>query len=511
MDLAAGSEHRPPIADLVVRLLSDIQNRGQLAAGVTTYDPDARHLLRTHKDLGSVRDVFCLNHAGKHRSVMAPLSGTAAIGHTRYSTSGADDIDYAQPLERQHGRPFKWFSFAFNGNVANHPELATHLSDRLGYHLLRPDCDSELFMHSIAFHQQGSRPKPWPVVFAQLAETIDGAWSLALLTADGHLVVARDPLGVKPLCWGRLDSLVVAASESIALQNLGVPDIRDVPPGHLLHAHDGQVELVPYIAEIPRPRHCFFEWIYFANAASKMDGCSVYRARCASGRTLARQERITPGPDHVVVPVPDTSKPAGDAFAFELGIPSVEGLLRNRYAGDRTFIESGNRRDKVARKFVVLRDVLEAKKVFLVDDSLVRSTTMNYLIEYLRGEGHAAEVHVRFASPPILAPCFYGIDMSTIGELFAPRFLSRVEGSCPVLWQAEEEMAAILGADSLRYLPVGEMGACIGLPQEQLCLACVTADYPTTAGQNLYELARADVAAGRTETRASARRSTDSG
>ena len=180
------------------------------------------------------------------------------------------------------------------------------------------------------------------------------------------------------------------------------------------------------------------------------------------GKALADVEEEQIGDDHIVVPVPDTSKAAGDAFAFQLGIPSIEGLVRNRYVG-RTFIEGDGRAAMVRRKFTALRGILEGKKVFIVDDSIVRSTTLAYLIDYIREEGRAAEIHIRIACPPIMAPCFYGIDMSTIGELYAPRFIDEaVEGVLPV--EVRQSMAAQLGADSLQYLAPSTIGECIGLP-----------------------------------------------
>ncbi len=188
--------------------------------------------------------------------------------------------------------------------------------------------------------------------------------------------------------------------------------------------------------------------------------------------------------DTIVVPVPDTGKAAADAMAFALGLRSVEGLIRNRYVG-RTFIEGDNRADKVRLKFTPLREVLAGKRVLLVEDSIVRSTTLKSLLHHLRQQGEAKEVHVRIACPPIIAPCFYGIDMSTVGELFAPRFLS---GGTPTVAE-QDAMARELGADSLFYLPVESLARCIDLPADHLCRACVTAQYPTPSGQQLYQLA----------------------
>jgi amidophosphoribosyltransferase len=229
--------------------------------------------------------------------------------------------------------------------------------------------------------------------------------------------------------------------------------------------------------------------VYFANVASTLDERSVYLVRTALGVELARQEkeeRLIPiDEDTIVVPVPDTSKAAADAMAFELGIPTREGLIRNRYVG-RTFIEgSVSRQEKAALKYTPLREVLQGKRVILVEDSIVRSTTMQALLARLRAVGGAREVHVRVACPPIIAPCFYGIDMSTVEELFARRFLH----NGPLTPQVQDSMAKALGADSLRYLPVEAIARAIGLPETALCRACITGEYPTPAGQRLYEIA----------------------
>jgi amidophosphoribosyltransferase len=251
---------------------------------------------------------------------------------------------------------------------------------------------------------------------------------------------------------------------------------------------DNQISFHRYAARQPTS-HCFFEWIYFANVGSNLDGKSVYLSRAALGRELAIQEhrlgRVPLDDDTIVVPVPDTGKAAADAMAYELGLPSVEGLMRNRYVG-RTFIEGANRADRVRMKYTPLREVMQGKRVLLIEDTIVRSTTLKALLSHLRERGGAREVHVRVACPPIVAPCFYGIDMSTVNELFAPRFMHGER-----LTEAEQKaMAQELGADSLFYLPLEAVARCIGLPEERLCRACLNGKYPTETGTKLYQLAR---------------------
>ncbi len=479
------------VSRIMPRMLLDIQNRGQLAAGFTTYNPDRNQLISTHRDIGTVQEVFRLSHRGKSESLMRNHAGRAAIGHVRYATCGQDDISYAQPFERHHLVKHKWFSFAFNGQLANYSELRDRLLADDDHHLSR-ETDTEIIMHELSREMTGSKRVSMLQALRQAAPRFDGAYSLVMLNADGDMLVARDPYGNKPLCYAVQGPLFAAASESVALINVGFEpeDIQNVEPGHAVTITNGQIEVQQFIE--PRQRaHCFFEWIYFANVASTLDGQSVYVSRTNLGVELANLERelgtvpLDDG-DTIVVPVPDTSKAAADAMAYELGIPSREGLIRNRYSG-RTFIESGSKRRRAAEiKYTPLREVLEGKRILLVEDSIVRSTTMKVLINRLRERGGVKEIHVRVACPPIIAPCFYGIDMSTIGELFAPKFM----GDNDVLSdEIQDEMARQLGADSLRYLPVESIARAVNLPAQQLCRACITGKYPTPGGEKLYQIA----------------------
>jgi amidophosphoribosyltransferase len=473
------------VSRLMPRMLLDIQNRGQLSAGMTSFNPARKQLIDTHKELGGVSEVFRLSHRGKYESLMKEYSGRAAIGHVRYATCGAEDRSYAQPFERHHLQKHKWFSFAFNGQLANYQDLRNDLLADDDNHLAR-DNDTEIIMHEISQQLSGDRRPSLIEMMRNIARKFDGAYSLVMLNALGDMLVARDPLGIKPLCYALEGPLFAAASESVALLNLGFQpeSIKSLLPGQAISISEGRFEIERF-ASSPRKAHCFFEWIYFANVASTMDGRSVYLSRTALGRELARLETVPIDEDTIVVPVPDTSKAAADAMAFKLGVPSLEGLIRNRYSG-RTFIEgSTNRISKAEAKYTPLREVLEGKRVLLVEDSIVRSTTMQVLLKRIRSLGRAKEIHVRIACPPIIAPCFYGIDMSTINELFAPKFLE--EGRLTEASQVR--MAAQLGADSLRYLPVESIARAINFDSDQLCQACITGDYPTPFGQELYQLA----------------------
>jgi len=484
------------VSRLMPRMLLDIQNRGQLSAGMTSFSDKRNQLIETYKELGGVSEVFRLSHRGKYESLMRKYAGRAAIGHVRYATCGCDDRNYAQPFERSHVQKHKWFSFAFNGQLANYQQLRDMLLADDDNHLAR-DTDTEIIMHQIGRELSGERRPPLIEIMRSIATRFDGAYSLVLLNALGDMLVARDPLGIKPLCYALEGPLFAAASESVALLNLGFEpeSIKSLLPGQAITITDGRFE-VQRFAPSPRRAHCFFEWIYFANVASTMDGRSVYLSRKALGEELARLETVPIDEDTIVVPVPDTSKAAADAMAYRLKVPALEGLIRNRYTG-RTFIEgTANRKRKVETKYTPLREVLEGKRVLLVEDSIVRSTTMKVLLHRIRSLGRAKEIHVRVACPPIIAPCFYGIDMSTINELFAPKFLH----GKTLTEEEQSQMASTLGADSVRYLPVESIARAINFDSDQLCQACITGNYPTPVGQELYQIAlqNAGVGGGRT-------------
>jgi amidophosphoribosyltransferase len=475
------------VSRLMPRLLLDLQNRGQLAAGFTTYNPQRGKIIDTYKQIGTVIEAFRLNHQLKYDSIMKEYAGRAAIGHVRYATCGANDRAFAQPFERHHGCKWKWFAMAFNGQLANFTDLRDELLNLAHYHLTR-NLDTEVIMHYLSYELRKDERPDLLHVFRNLSRRFDGAYNLVFLNAMGDMAVLRDPKGFRPLCYAVDGPLFAAASESVALANIGFKNIHSLEPGQMILIQDNRLRIERY-APAQTPAHCFFEWIYFANVASTLDERSVYLSRAALGKELALQEhklgRVPLDDDTVVVPVPDTGKAAADAMAYELGVPSVEGLMRNRYVG-RTFIEGTNRVDRARMKYTPLREVIEGKRVLLIEDTIVRSTTLKSLLHHIRERGGAKEIHVRVACPPIVAPCFYGIDMSTVKELFAPRFMHGDQ----ITEEEQQAMADELGAESLYYLPIEAVARCIGLSEDRLCRACITGHYPTPTGEKLYQLAK---------------------
>src|SRR5690349_19860751 len=310
------SSHLAPLAGpeqvsrLMPRLLLDLQNRGQLAAGFATYNPRREKLLDTYRNIGTVIEAFRLNHQARYEEIMQEYAGRAAIGHVRYATCGATDKSYAQPFERVHGCKWKWFAFGFNGQLANYAELRDQLLTQTDYHLVR-NTDTEIIQHYLSHElSQSVDTSPDLVeVFSNLSAKFDGAYDLVFLNAMGDMVVLRDPMGFRPLCYAQDGPLFAAASESVALLNLGFHDVQSLEPGEMIVIQDGEVQKVRFAAPVT-PKHCFFEWIYFANVASTLDGRGVYTARSALGKELARQERqkgrVPLDSDTIVVPVPDT-------------------------------------------------------------------------------------------------------------------------------------------------------------------------------------------------------------
>ena len=468
------------------RMMLNLQHRGQLSAGVTTYNAKRAQLINTYRNIGTVNEVFKTSSIAKSMEIFQSFSGSRGIGHTRYATCGPNDRSCAQPFERKHGRMWKWFSFCFNGQLVNFNDLKAVLQEKVDYHFIH-DSDTEIIMHFIARELKGSKRPNIVAVFERLAKVFDGSYCIAFVNAYGEMVVARDPLGFRPLVYAIKDGNLFAASESNALINLGLHDFKPLEPGQLIHVDEhGKISFHQF-AKSQRKAHCMFEWVYFSHVGSVIDYHSVYIARKNLGTELAARETQKMGEDCIVCAVPDTAKAAADAYAFKLGIPIVEGLIRNRFVG-RTFIEGSDREGKVLNKYTVLKEVLQGKRVFLVDDSIVRGTTIKQIVKILKEIGGATEVHIRITCPPIRAPCFYGIDMSTVGELLAAHF-DRDITSRDFSQKVCENIAKTMGADSLIYQSMDGLVKSIGIPEKDLCNACLTGRYPTPCGKKTYEKA----------------------
>ena len=422
-----------------------LQHRGQEAAGIATSDGRA---IRLHKDEGLVNQVFS-------GASLAPLVGSSAIGHTRYSTTGASSVRNAQPfvVETLHGP----LGVAHNGNITNADDLRASLLERGAG--LSSSSDTEVLALMLAAAPGNSWEERLTAVMSQW----EGAFSLVVLTGD-RVLAARDPWGFRPLSVGRLPGGGHAvASETGALRTLGCDTIDEVKPGEVVSLSGGLARRFQAVVPAQRQSRCTFEHIYFSRPDAEWDGLSIHQVRQQLGEQLAREHPVDAD---VVIPVPDSSTPAAIGYARVSGIPYNEGFVKNRYIG-RTFIEPTDslRRQGVALKFMTLAQNLAGQRVVMIDDSIVRGTTSGPLVRLLREAG-AAEVHVRITCPPIAHPCHMGVDMGTYDELIAHHL-------------GVDEIRDHIGADSLGFLPVEAMMKALGR-DDGYCNACFTGDYPLT-------------------------------
>jgi amidophosphoribosyltransferase len=429
------------VARLAYFALFALQHRGQESAGISTCD--GGHMT-TQRDLGLVAQVF------DERSLRA-LIGEMAIGHVRYSTTGGTGWENAQPVYRHDRRPV---ALAHNGNLINAVELYNELLEQ-GVRF-RSTSDSEIIASLISSHP-AERIED---AVADVMKRLRGAYSTVVMTEDA-VVAFRDPAGVRPLCLGSLDDRFVVASESCALDIIGAKLMREVQPGELISLGRRGLESRQAV-ESDRPAVCVFEHIYFSRPDSKLEGRTLQSARGRMGELLAAE---APVEADLVISVPDSGNPAAKGFARASGIPQDDGLIKNRYVA-RTFIQPGQelRRHGLRMKFNPLPDVVRGKRLVVVDDSIVRGNTMRQIVQMLREAG-ATEVHLRMSSPPIRHPCHYGIDMPTSAEMIAHG-------------RTIEEVAEVVGADSLAYLSLEGVYEAIESGRETHCDACFTGDYP---------------------------------
>jgi amidophosphoribosyltransferase len=394
--------------------------------------------------MGLVSQVF-------NEEALSQLTGYIAIGHNRYSTKGSSRIINAQPF--LVGKGSSTLAISHNGNIVNTEHLYEELAEQ-GF-TFKSSTDSEVIANLII----SSSEKDWVDKIRYAMRRLQGAYSLVLLTND-RLFGVRDPLGVRPLCLGTIDGGWVLASESCALNHIGAQIVREVEPGEIIAI--GPDGFKSYHEKTERRALCIFEYIYFARPDSVINGRLLYEARRAMGAGLAEEHPVDAD---LVIGVPDSATAAGVGYALRSGVPLSEGLIKNRYVG-RTFIEPDQRiRDLgVKLKFNPLPQVLDGKRVVLVDDSIVRGTTTPKVIKLIRKAG-AKEVHMRICAPPIRYPCFFGVDMATRWELIAAQ-------------KTIPEIRDSIGADSLGYLSMDGLIKSVALPKDIFCLACFTGEYP---------------------------------
>ena len=434
------------VAGVVYYGLYALQHRGQESCGIVVNDDG---LFSSHKDLGLVSEVF-------HSEVLSRFpKGTMAVGHVRYGTTGGTNRTNCQPIEVNHqkGR----MALAHNGNLSNAAKLRNELE--LSGAIFHTTSDTE----TIAYIVTRERLKLPSIedALSSAMNILEGAYSLVLMSPQ-KLICARDPYGFRPLCYGKTqDGMYVIASESCALKAVGAEFIRDVEPGEIIVFSKNGIVSRKEHCDSKKKKLCIFEYIYFARPDSEIDGVSVHLSRIEAGKILAREHHADAD---IVVGVPDSGLDAALGFSRQSGIPYGIGLIKNKYIG-RTFISPGQstRLDQVKIKLSAVEESVKGKKVVLVDDSIVRGTTCGRIVTLLREAG-AEEIHMRISSPPFLNPCYYGTDIDTRENLIACN-------------HSVEDIAKIIGADTLGYLPVSQLSLLTG--NCDYCSACFDGDYPT--------------------------------
>ncbi len=440
---------KPDAAAVVTLGLHALQHRGQEAAGIAAYD-GKQFFVERH--VGLIGDTFT------KQAVLARLQGDRAIGHTRYSTTGGEGLRNVQPLfaELADGG----FAIAHNGNITNALTLQRQLQKRGA--IFSSTSDTETMLHLVAL----SEGPHFIDKFIDAVSRLEGAYSFVALS-EKKMIGARDPLGIRPLVLGDLDGAYILASETCALDIIGARFVRDVKPGEVVIVTKNGVESrFPF--ERSAGRFCIFEYVYFARPDSIIEGRNVYSVRKHIGAELAKE---APVEADLVVPVPDSGTPAAIGFAQGSGIPFELGIIRNHYVG-RTFIQptAQIRHMGVKLKHNANKALIEGKRIVLVDDSIVRGTTSQKIVQMMREAG-AREVHMRIASPPTMSSCFYGVDTPEKAKLLASRM-------------SVEEMAEFIRVDSLAFLSIDGLYRAVQEPARnnecpQFCDACFTGDYPT--------------------------------
>ncbi|MDA0168814.1 amidophosphoribosyltransferase [Solirubrobacter taibaiensis] len=440
------------VSRLAYFALYALQHRGQESAGIAT--SQGGHIMAM-RDQGLVNQVF-------DESKLRALQGDMALGHVRYSTTGANSWENSQPVWRSDKREV---ALAHNGNLVNVVEL--HAELRAAGVTFRSTSDSEIIAALLSTHEAETIED----AVVDVLQRVEGAYSTVVMTKD-RVVAFRDPLGLRPLALGMLGDTYAVASESCAFDIIGAKFLREVQPGEVISITKQGLQTRQAV-ESPRSALCVFEHIYFARPDTRLGGQVIQVSRGRMGEILARE---SPVEADLVIPVPDSGGPAARGFARASGLPQDDGLIKNRYVA-RTFIQPGQelRKHGLRLKFNPLPEVVSGKRIVVVDDSIVRGNTTRAIVQMLRDAG-ASEVHMRISAPPIKHPCHYGIDMSTREEMIAHN-------------RTEAEVAAELGADSLAYLSLEGVYEAIGSPREVHCDACFSGDYPLvgTSDKNAFE------------------------
>lgn len=435
------TENTKAAAQLIYYGLFALQHRGQESAGIAIHTDNK---IEYHKDMGLVADVLT-------KDVINKYEGNIAVGHVRYSTSGGSEIQNAQPLVVRYKEGS--IALAHNGNLVNADSLKSMLDDN-GV-IFQTSTDSEVVANMVARHNKGDIIKS----IQNVTEIVKGAYAFVFMT-ENELIGVRDNFGLRPLCLGKRPDGYLLASESCAISAMGGEFVRDIEPGEMVVIKDNNVESIKS-NKYAQKKLCIFEHVYFARPDSTLDGVNVYQSRYNAGKLLAEE---APVEADLVFAVPDSGTPAAIGYATELGIPYGLGLIKNRYA-KRTFIEPEQslREQGVKTKLSVLKDLVKDKVVVMIDDSIVRGTTMKQIVSMVKEAG-AKEVHVRIASPPVINSCFFGINTPDRKKLIGANYTI-------------EEIKEFISADSVYYLSIEGLVKSTE-STNNYCLACLNGEYP---------------------------------
>ncbi|MHA1917895.1 MAG: amidophosphoribosyltransferase [Candidatus Ranarchaeia archaeon] len=443
------------IAPIIANALVSLQHRGQESSGISVFCGNS---IRTHRDLGRVNEVFTPGILGR-------FEGNSGIGHVRYSTTGAGNVKDTQPFKFPYEDPT--FTIAFNGTISNFLELREEL--RKKGETFETDTDTEVIAKLIGRNKiEGHRFRE---AIGEEMNRLKGAYSIVMLSNQGVIYAFRDPHGFKPLSIAKLSNGYAISSETCAFASLDPISVRDVMPGEIVKVTNDSLEsLTPFS---PKTQHqCMFEYTYFARADSIINNHLVYKVRERLGRKLARDAPIEAD---MVVPIPDTGTIAAFGYGRESEIPVNHAIIMNRVLG-RTFIMPGQekRSESVRLKLNPINDIIRGKRVILIDDSIVRGTTCKMIVREMRKAG-AKEIHVRICTPIIKSSCYFGIDFPTRKELIGAD-------------RSIEEIKEYIGADSLYFNSIEALSESIGESKENLCLSCLTGEYPDLSTKDLEKL-----------------------
>ena len=453
---------KEPASFMIYNGIFSLQHRGQDGAGIATIDNNKVNIKKGAQLVSRVFENYDLNE----------LKGNIGVGSVRYPTIGHSTDKDAQPFFVEGIR--NGITLAHNGNLVNYKEIRKELIDS-GIEL-ESDGDAEIMLKVLI--QELEKTSSIFDAVNRLMKRVEGAYSDVVATGNGELIAFRDPHAIRPLAFAidEENGIAAFASESVAFDINKLKKREDLKPGEvvIVKVDSNRFNIERKLVNNEGRKHCFFEYVYFSRPDSYLDAGSVYNIRFQLGKKLAS---IKPVKADFIVPVPDTARPAADGYSKISGIPVAEGLIKNRYIS-RTFImpTQEKRNDGVHLKFNLNREIINGKSVILIDDSIVRGTTLREIIKFLK-DGGAREVHVRITAPPIMAPCFYGIDMSNHGQLIAYKYKGDIE-------KIREE----IGATSLAYLTIEGLVNAIGLNENELCLACLNEKYPTPMAQKIADL-----------------------